>query len=210
MKRRCSWTTLVMAGVLTCLLAAVEGRADMFVCDDGGGRMHFTNTPTGQNCKPFTPRQKYIESPRNTFRVYRGTYRGIISTSSYDQYIKRIGSMYNVDPYLIKAVIRTESAFNHRAVSSKGALGLMQLMPGTAADLRVENPLNAGENIDGGVRYLRSLLDTFDNNLILSLAAYNAGPGLVKRTGGVPRIPETIDYVRKVLSNYRMYKTSGG
>jgi soluble lytic murein transglycosylase-like protein len=86
----------------------------------------------------------------------------------------------------------------------------MQLMPGTAADLRVENPLNAGENIDGGVRYLRSLLDTFDNNLILSLAAYNAGPGLVKRTGGVPRIPETIDYVRKVLSNYRMYKTSGG
>jgi len=199
-----------MAGVLTCLLAAVEGRADMFVCDDGRGRMHFTNTPTGQNCKPFTPRQKYIESPRNTFRVYRGTYRGIISPSSYDQYIKRVGSMYNVDPYLIKAVIRTESAFNHRAVSSKGALGLMQLMPGTAADLRVENPLNAGENIDGGVRYLRSLLDTFDNNLILSLAAYNAGPGLVKRTGGVPRIPETIDYVRKVLSNYRMYKTSGG
>jgi soluble lytic murein transglycosylase-like protein len=200
----------MMAGVLTCLLAAVEGRADMFVCDDGRGRMHFTNTPTGQNCKPFTPRQKYIESPRNTFRVYRGTYRGIISPSSYDQYIKRVGSMYNVDPYLIKAVIRTESAFNHRAVSSKGALGLMQLMPGTAADLRVENPLNAGENIDGGVRYLRSLLDTFDNNLILSLAAYNAGPGLVKRTGGVPRIPETIDYVRKVLSNYRMYKTSGG
>ena len=200
----------MMAGVLTCLLAAVEGRADMFVCDDGGGRMHFTNTPTGQTCKPFTPRQKYIESPRNTFRVYRGTYRGIISPSTYDQYIKRVGSMYNVDPYLIKAVIRTESAFNHRAVSSKGALGLMQLMPGTAADLRVENPLNAGENIDGGVRYLRSLLDTFDNNLILSLAAYNAGPGLVKRTGGVPRIPETIDYVRKVLSNYRMYKISGG
>ncbi|MBM9529872.1 lytic transglycosylase domain-containing protein [Desulfoprunum benzoelyticum] len=182
----------------------------MFVCDDGRGRMHFTNTPTGQNCKPFTPRQKYIESPRNTYRVYKGTYRGTISPSTYDQYIKRVGSMYNVDPYLIKAVIRTESDFNHRAVSSKGAQGLMQLMPGTAADLRVENPFNPGENIDGGVRYLRSLLDTFDNNLILSLAAYNAGPGLVKRAGGVPRIPETIDYVRKVMSNYRMYKASGG
>ena len=216
MKRRCSWTTLVMAGLLACLSAAVEGRADMFVCDDGRGRMHFTNTPTGQNCKPFTPRQKFIESPRNTFRVRGdaslsgGVYRGGASPASYDHYIKQVGNMYNVDPYLIKAVIRTESAFNHRAVSCKGAQGLMQLMPGTAEDLRVENPFNPGENIDGGVRYLRSLLDTFDGNLILSLAAYNAGPGLVKRTGGVPRIPETIDYVRKVLINYRMYKTRGG
>jgi len=118
--------------------------------------------------------------------------------------------MYNIDPHLIKAVIRTESGFNHRAISRKGAQGLMQLMPGTAEDLRVDNPFNPGENIDGGVRYLRSLLDTFDGNLILSLAAYNAGPGLVKRTGGVPRIPETIDYVRKVLFNYRMYKATGG
>lgn len=211
MKRRCFWTTLVVAGLLVSLFAAVEGRADMFVCDDGRGRTHFTNTPTGQNCKPFTPRQKYIESPRNTFRVYRGdTALSSSAPSSYDRYIKQVGNMYNVDPFLIKAVIRTESGFNHRAVSRKGAQGLMQLMPGTAEDLRVDNPFNPGENIDGGVRYLRSLLDTFDGNLILSLAAYNAGPGLVKRTGGVPRIPETIDYVRKVLINYRMYKATGG
>ena len=203
---------LIFTGVLALLMPVVEGRADMFVCSDGRGSTQFTNAPTGQDCKPFVPAQRYIESAPSVFRVVggKGSKGGKRSSIAYDRYIQRVGRMYNVDPYLIKAVICTESDFNHRAVSKKGAQGLMQLMPGTAADLQVDNPFNPGQNIDGGVRFLRSLLDTFDGNLVLSLAAYNAGPGLVKRTGGVPRIPETLDYVRKVLSQYRVYKTTGG
>lgn len=206
MTTRLFWTALVAAGVLACFHPAENGWADLFVCNDGRGGMQFTNAPSGQDCRPFAPEVKYVGSPRSSHALPRKR----LPPSAYDRYIVRVGNMYNVDPYLIKAVIRTESAFNHRAVSRKGAQGLMQLMPGTAEDLRVDNPFNPSENIDGGVRYLRSLLDTFDGNLVLSLAAYNAGPGLVKRTGGVPQIPETLDYVRKVLANYRMYKTRGG
>jgi soluble lytic murein transglycosylase-like protein len=206
MPTRLFWTTLIAVGLMACFHPLEEGWADMFVCNDGRGGMQFTNAPTGQDCRPFAPEVKYVRSPRSGYAFPRKK----LSPSAYDRYIVRVGNMYNVDPYLIKAVIRTESAFNHRAVSRKGAQGLMQLMPGTAEDLQVDNPFNPSENIDGGVRYLRSLLDTFDGNLVLSLAAYNAGPGLVKRTGGVPQIPETLDYVRKVLANYRMYKTRGG
>jgi hypothetical protein len=197
---------LVSVCLLTFSFSVRDGQADMFQCSDGRGGMQFTNAPTGSDCKPFSTERKYVENPRRMFRFPIGMGK---SSATYDRYIQRIGNMYNVDPYLIKAVIRTESDFNHRAVSKKGAQGLMQLMPGTAEDLQVDNPFNPGENIDGGVRYLRSLLDTFDGNLILSLAAYNAGPGLVKRTGGIPRIPETLDYVRKVLTHYRAYKQRG-
>ncbi len=206
MTTRLFWTALAAAAVMACFHPAEKGWADMFVCNDGRGGMQFTNAPTGQDCRPFAPEVKYVRSPRSSQAFPRKQ----LHPTAYDRYIVRVGNLYNVDPYLIKAVIRTESAFNHRAVSRKGAQGLMQLMPGTAEDLRVDNPFNPSENIDGGVRYLRSLLDTFDGNLVLSLAAYNAGPGLVKRTGGVPQIPETLDYVRKVLANYRMYKTRGG
>ncbi len=193
--------------VVTCLFLSLypaTGVADMYACSDGRGGTQFTNAPTGQDCKIVTSKQRFAENPRPVFQFSEDK-----SSLSLDRYILRIGQMYNVDPYLIKAVIRAESDFNYRAVSRKGAQGLMQLMPGTAHDLQVANPLNPGENIDGGVRYLRSLLDTFDNNLVLSLAAYNAGPGLVKRTGGVPQIPETLDYVRKVMTHYRVYKTRG-
>ncbi len=213
MKRRLPRSfLLISAGVLAMLSPVIEGRADMFVCSDGRGGKQFTNAPTGQDCKPFVSTQRYIEFAPAVFRVVgdKGGRAGKRSSVAYDQYIQRVGRMYDVDPYLIKAVICTESDFDHRAVSKKGAQGLMQLMPDTAADLQVDNPFNPGQNIDGGVRYLRSLLDTFDGNLALSLAAYNAGPGLVKRTGGVPRIPETLDYIRKVLSQYRVYKTNGG
>ncbi len=196
---------LLIVFFLAFFLSLETGQASMYMCSDGQGGTQFTNAPTGQDCKIFSSEQKYAGNPRRMFQFSGGK-----SPSSYDSYIQRIGDMYNVDPYLIKAVIRTESDFNHRAVSKKGAQGLMQLMPGTAEDLQVANPFNPGQNIDGGVRYLRSLLDTFDNNLVLSLAAYNAGPGLVKRTGGLPRIPETLDYVRKVLTHYRVYKTRGG
>ncbi len=135
---------------------------------------------------------------------------GSTDSTTYDQDIRRIGRQYQVDPTLIKAIIRAESDFDHRAVSRRGALGLMQLMPDTARELHVTNPFNPRENIDGGTRYLRQILDSFNGNLTLSLAAYNAGPGLVTRTGAVPEIPETQQYVTKVIRQYKEYKRQNG
>jgi soluble lytic murein transglycosylase-like protein len=109
----------------------------------------------------------------------------------------------NLDPKLVRAVIYVESGENPKAVSPKGAMGLMQLMPGTARDLGVEDPMRPRENIRGGVQYLSQMLDRFGGDVRLALAAYNAGPGAVEKFGGVPPYPETQDFVKKVLNVYK-------
>lgn len=125
-----------------------------------------------------------------------------------------VGSMlsaakkYNLSPLLIDAVARQESGYRANAVSRVGALGVMQLMPGTARMLGVRNPLDPHANIEGGARYLRGLLDRFDGNLAFALAAYNAGPGRVERARGIPRIAETQNYVTKILA--RLSQTAVG
>ena len=103
-------------------------------------------------------------------------------------------------------MIRAESSFDRYAVSKRGAQGLMQLMPDTAKHLEVVDPFNPSQNIEGGRRYLRYLLDAFDQELPLTLAAYNAGPTLVKRINRIPRIPETVKYVRRVMDYYKEYR----
>jgi hypothetical protein len=121
---------------------------------------------------------------------------------SVDAIIEKYAKYYSLDPSLIRSIIKTESNFNPRAVSPKGARGLMQLMPETAMRLGVENSFDPEQNIHGGVRHFRFLLDTFDNDLVLSLAAYNAGENLVQRLGRVPEIKETRDYVQSVTKLY--------
>ena len=122
-----------------------------------------------------------------------------------DYIIKDKADKYNLDEILIKAVIKAESGFNPNAVSKAGASGLMQLMPGTARGLGVEDIFDVEQNIEGGAKYLRGMLDRFDGDKSLALAAYNAGPNAVKRYGGIPPYQETQNYVKRVLSYERNY-----
>lgn len=125
--------------------------------------------------------------------------------SPYDGIINRAAARNGLDPALVGAVVRQESGFRADAVSPAGAQGLMQLMPSTAKDLGVADPLDPDQNVAGGARLLRSLIDRYDGRLDFALAAYNAGPGAVDRYGGVPPYPETRSYVAAILADYRSH-----
>jgi soluble lytic murein transglycosylase-like protein len=116
--------------------------------------------------------------------------------------IREVSDRYRVDPALVRAVIQTESNWNSTAVSRKGALGLMQLVPTTAQQMGVNNAFDPKQNLDGGVRYLHTLLERYNGDLDRALAAYNAGPGAVDRAGGIPQYRETRNYVQKVTDSY--------
>ena len=124
------------------------------------------------------------------------------SEEEIDQSIVMAAARHNEEPKLERAVIKVESNFNSNAVSRKGAMGLMQLMPKTARELRVKNPFDPEQNVDAGVRHLKYLLDNYNGDVNLSLAAYNAGEGAVRRSSGVPHIAETQDYVRRITHLY--------
>jgi len=133
-----------------------------------------------------------------------------IITNKINDSIKKASDTYGVDQYLIRAVIKRESNFNVTAVSHSGAMGLMQIMPGTAKWLSLENPWDIEQNIMAGTKYLKDQLNTFKNDYRLALAAYNAGPNAVKMYNGIPPYKETKAYVPYVLEWYNIYKAEGG
>jgi soluble lytic murein transglycosylase-like protein len=126
-----------------------------------------------------------------------------VPTPEISNLVEQTANRLQVDPQLVHAIIKVESEYDPKAVSNKGAMGLMQLIPETAQRFGVENPFNPKDNIEGGVSYLKHLLDLFGGDLPLSLAAYNAGEGAVQRSGGIPSYTETQDYVRKVTNVYQ-------
>lgn len=160
-----------------------------------------------------TPTQSYAWdftfSPSSSSTESLEAFQTFLQSTGYDEVTSQAGSLHGVDPNLVRAVILVESGFNGSAVSHQGAGGLMQLMPDTAKALGVRNRFNPSENIHGGTKYLRTLLDKFNENKILALAAYNAGPQAVKRYGGIPPYRETRNYVKKVMIAYEQMQSQG-
>jgi soluble lytic murein transglycosylase-like protein len=190
---------MVTIVIFFCLfLLAIPSSAGIYRYVDERGVIHFTNCPRDAKFKLYIRESmEDVGSESSSF---------IRDSNQYDSLISEFSKKYQVDFALIKAMIRAESGFNPFAVSRKGAKGLMQLMPETASRMNVSNILNPRENIEGGVRYFKYLLSLFDNDIRLSLAAYNAGENLVGELRSIPPYRETVDYVRKVLSYYQSYR----
>ncbi|MEW6682609.1 MAG: lytic transglycosylase domain-containing protein [Nitrospirota bacterium] len=183
-----AWTGLVLPG---------EGRAEIFRYMAPDGSVHYSNVPVERGYRPYKIRSDVgFTALRSTAKRDRTRYYRLID----DTALK-----YRMDPALVRAVVRAESDYDPRAVSSAGALGLMQLMPGTAQDLAVANPFDPEENVRGGVQYLRYLLDRFNGDTALALAAYHAGEQTVDRHNGIPPIKATRTYVNRVLKFQKGY-----
>jgi soluble lytic murein transglycosylase len=166
---------------------------DIYMFLDSDGILHFTNTPTSSHYKLYI-KEKPKKLPSEE------------ATSKYDHLITEAAHVSGISFALIKAMIRVESNFDHKAVSSKGAMGLMQIMPKNFDTLNIDDPFDPRENILGGSMYFQRMMDRYEGKLPLALAAYNAGPTVVDRHRGVPPIRETEDYVKKVMNYYYAYQ----
>lgn len=176
-------------------------QAGIYRYEDENGVIHFTNCPRDSKFKLYIKESKEDVEEGPSLPIRHGK-----DSNRFDHLISEFSGKYQVDFALIKAMIRAESGFNPYAVSRKGAKGLMQLMPGTALRMNVVDVYNPKENIDGGVRYIKYLLSLFNNDLRLSLAAYNAGENLVSELRTIPPYRETVDYIRRVQSYYQAYQ----
>lgn len=174
---------------------AVESSADIFKNVSDDGVIVLTNVPLDRNSRLIIKETRSADNAKkeNSKIPRKEVFHAIAEDKAKE---------HDIDPDLVKAVIKAESNWEPDAISSKGAIGLMQLMPSTALYMGVGNPLDPIENVDGGIRYLKYLIKKFNGDISLALAAYNAGPSRVERFRNIPPISETITYVRKVMNTY--------
>ena len=212
MMRALSNSVVILLGML--VLCAIPARGQIVSYMDTDGKRVFINADpprvvrqakksvsTVSGASGFT-RIAFRSTRQPVFEAPELSAAAVANREKIEEMIREVSARYRVDPALVRAVIETESHWNSTAISRRGALGLMQLVPGTAQQLGVSNALDPKQNLDGGVRYLHSLLERYNGDLDKALAAYNAGPGAVDRAGGVPRYRETREYVQKVTDSY--------
>ncbi len=209
--------TLLPCAAMLVILPYHSAHADIYQYTDEEGVIHFTNVNAVKGKKY---RRVPSESERTTASakpaprpVPAPVASAVSSTNAPSRYLESINTacdLHGVDPALVHAIMKVESDFNPYAVSRKGAMGLMQLMPQTAMDMNVRNSFNPDENIYGGVKYLRYLLDRYEGNVSLALAAYNSGENAVKRWGTIPPFKETQDYVQRIMKLYHGNGTTAG
>lgn len=185
---------LLFCGMILLLSSSVQ--AELYYFKDPNGALHFSNFPDD-------PRYKTVDS----LKLEKQRKKSLSSSfSDFRHFIENAAKKYEVDPLLIRALIKVESDYDPFAVSSSGAQGLMQLMPGTSQRMEVNDPFNPEENIEGGVKYFKKLLSLFNGQLVPSIAAYHAGENMVKKYDNqVPPIEATQNYVRKVISQYNLF-----
>lgn len=189
---------LIMLALAGGVIGAPDGaRGDVYIYKDANGVVTFTNVPSHPGYRRVIKENNGLPGA------------GASLNASYEPLIRSASGRYNVDADLVRAVIKAESDFNATARSQKGAMGLMQLMPDTARLHQVADAYDPVENVDGGVRHLRMLLDRYQGDLELSLAAYNAGSAAVEKHRGIPPFAETREYVRRVLRFYDSYRGEG-
>lgn len=196
-------------------------QADIYACRSEDGSLHYTNVrpsgAAGQNCRVLVRQEESAQrsntpaaSAPNRARANRTRTRDPARYHRYDEYIEQAARLYELPISLIRAVIRVESDYNPGVRSHAGAQGLMQLMPRTAASMGVRDAYDPRQNIFGGTRYLRILANLFNGDLVLTIAAYNAGEGAVSRYRGVPPYRETRRYVGRVLRHYYAFQAREG
>lgn len=201
------WLPILLGSGLLCAAALIpsDASADIYTWTDKNGVVHFSNNkPSG--AKLFvksTPRKK----KRAGVKPVMPSDRSVERFTRYNQWIREAATLYQIPEELIRAVIKVESDYDPRAVSSAGAQGLMQLMPQTALRMQIRDSFDPRLNIFGGVRYLRVLANHFNGDIELTVAGYNAGEGAVMRYGGIPPYEETQHYVMKVLYYYHRFRT---
>lgn len=188
----------LIAALLTATIAAASPKIYTYL--DSQGQRHYTDVPDNNRYRllVLSPQDRTAAGDRYDFQL-------LAKATQYDSIIEHAARSSSVEPNLLRAVIVVESGFNSRAVSRRGAVGLMQLMPATASRFGVSNPFDARQNVHAGARYLKFLMDRFGHDVRLALAAYNAGEEAVERNGGqIPPFSETMAYVPRVLKIYRM------
>jgi len=182
----------MLIAVLFLFVAVPVVQADIYLFIDSQGVLHFTNAPTSSQYTLYIKERPKPATP----------------TKKYDGIIQEASNTFGLSFSLLKAMIKVESDFDSRAVSKKGALGLMQIMPQNLQAFNIREPYDPKDNIMGGARYFKSLIERFEGKLPLALAAYNAGPTIVDKYRDIPPFKETQDYVKKVMKYFYLYKNS--